>query len=303
MINPFWSRVLFRELGPWWTGPLLWDRYCSLSFRSLVFLSYLEAPKKTRRRSRWGKQNSWKLVKPNIAETVATTLWYTSKGSLEFAWISVSQGSMSVSTFCCRVFSTFLFVLIIPILNFADAMDPNLPRWTNVTKKNTETEGHCSPLSQSRDFSIPGIPRGPRSHQKVQAVSRGVSCGGYWPSWTLWSWQRPGGTRDLDPPGGDVTGVFWTGNSRHRVGTNFDSISMGCAHTLDKNGSLYDPAGTESWNMQIRCETMKLTMHPTNCDNSAANCVTWWLGFWAWPLAIPKKFELQVRHQASLVIS
>ena len=21
-------------------------------------------------------------------------------------------------------------------------------------------------------------------------------------------------------------------------------------HTLDKNGSLYDPAGTESWNMQ-----------------------------------------------------
>ena len=34
--------------------------------------------------------------------------------------------------------------------------------------------------------------------------------------------------------------------------------------TLDKNGSLYDPAGTESWNMQIRYETMKLTMHPTN---------------------------------------
>jgi len=25
-------------------------------------------------------------------------------------------------------------------------------------------------------------------------------------------------------------------------------------HTLDKNGSLYDPAGTESWNMQIRQE-------------------------------------------------
>ena len=24
--------------------------------------------------------------------------------------------------------------------------------------------------------------------------------------------------------------------------------------TLDKNGSLYDPAGTESWNMQIRYE-------------------------------------------------
>ena len=34
--------------------------------------------------------------------------------------------------------------------------------------------------------------------------------------------------------------------------------------TLDKNGSLYDPAGTESWNMQIRYETTKLTMHPTN---------------------------------------
>ena len=33
--------------------------------------------------------------------------------------------------------------------------------------------------------------------------------------------------------------------------------------TLDKNGSLYDPAGTESWNMQIRYETMKLTKHPT----------------------------------------
>ena len=34
--------------------------------------------------------------------------------------------------------------------------------------------------------------------------------------------------------------------------------------TLDKNGSLYDPSGTESWNMQIRYETIKLTMHPTN---------------------------------------
>ena len=38
--------------------------------------------------------------------------------------------------------------------------------------------------------------------------------------------------------------------------------------TLDKNGSLYDPAGTESWNMQIRCEIMKLTMHPTNNRSS-----------------------------------
>ena len=42
-------------------------------------------------------------------------------------------------------------------------------------------------------------------------------------------------------------------------------------HTLDKNGSLYDPAGTESWNMQIRYETMKLTMHPTN---NASNVYT-----------------------------
>ena len=38
--------------------------------------------------------------------------------------------------------------------------------------------------------------------------------------------------------------------------------------TLDKNGSLYDPAGTESWNMQIRYETHKLTMHPTNNGSS-----------------------------------
>ena len=109
-------------------------------------------------------------------------------------------------------------------------------------------------------------------------------------------------------------------------------------HTLDKNGSLYDPAGTESWNMQIRYETRKLTMHPTNngssllngfgeiiqkikitigdevsakfggsfwcsrtnhkwpkltpdCDNSAANCVTWWLGFWAWPPCYSEKIR------------
>ena len=32
-------------------------------------------------------------------------------------------------------------------------------------------------------------------------------------------------------------------------------------HTLDKNGSLYDPAGTESWNMQIRYETMQVRLH------------------------------------------
>ena len=29
-------------------------------------------------------------------------------------------------------------------------------------------------------------------------------------------------------------------------------------HTLDKNGSLYDPAGTESWNMQIRYENNEI---------------------------------------------
>ena len=38
--------------------------------------------------------------------------------------------------------------------------------------------------------------------------------------------------------------------------------------TLDKNGSLYDPAGTESWNMQIRYEKTKLTKHPTNNRSS-----------------------------------
>ena len=40
--------------------------------------------------------------------------------------------------------------------------------------------------------------------------------------------------------------------------------------TLDKNGSLYDPAGTESWNMQIRVETTKLIMHPTKNRRSAS---------------------------------
>ena len=39
--------------------------------------------------------------------------------------------------------------------------------------------------------------------------------------------------------------------------------------TLDKNGSLYDPAGTESWNMQIRTETQKLTMHPMNNNDAS----------------------------------
>ena len=31
-------------------------------------------------------------------------------------------------------------------------------------------------------------------------------------------------------------------------------LSRCYTHTLDKNGSFYDPAGTESWNMQIRQE-------------------------------------------------
>ena len=38
-------------------------------------------------------------------------------------------------------------------------------------------------------------------------------------------------------------------------------LETGCdpthTHTLDKNGSVYDPAGTESWNMQVRYETTK----------------------------------------------
>ena len=53
--------------------------------------------------------------------------------------------------------------------------------------------------------------------------------------------------------------------------------------TLDKNGSLYDPAGTESWNMQIRYETTKLTKHPTNNRSSPEwfPCpVKDWAGTW-----------------------
>ena len=33
---------------------------------------------------------------------------------------------------------------------------------------------------------------------------------------------------------------------------SFTSVQMSHTHTLDKNGSLYDPAGTESCDMQIR---------------------------------------------------
>ena len=40
----------------------------------------------------------------------------------------------------------------------------------------------------------------------------------------------------------------------HRI-TILISIIATCAHTLDKNGSLYDPSGTESCNMQIRLVT------------------------------------------------
>ena len=41
-------------------------------------------------------------------------------------------------------------------------------------------------------------------------------------------------------------------------------------HTLDKNGSLYDPAGTESWNMQIRYETMQVRLHGSRGVSSVA---------------------------------
>ena len=40
--------------------------------------------------------------------------------------------------------------------------------------------------------------------------------------------------------------------------------------TLDKNGSLYDPAGTESWNMQIRYETMQVRLHGSRGVSSVA---------------------------------
>ena len=39
--------------------------------------------------------------------------------------------------------------------------------------------------------------------------------------------------------------------------------------TLDKNGSLYDPAGTESWNMQIRNETTKKKLKAAEGSDAA----------------------------------
>ena len=67
-----------------------------------------------------------------------------------------------------------------------------------------------------------------------------------------------------DRPGTPVTPAIYY--MKRKYNRSFASIQM--LHTLDKNGSLYDPAGTESWNMQIRYETTKLTMHPTNNRSS-----------------------------------
>ena len=38
----------------------------------------------------------------------------------------------------------------------------------------------------------------------------------------------------------------------------FSSTRTQHTHTLDKNGSLYDPAGTESWNMQTSLDLMQM---------------------------------------------
>ena len=62
--------------------------------------------------------------------------------------------------------------------------------------------------------------------------------------------------------------------------------------TLDKNGSLYDPAGTESWNMQIRYETMRLTMHPTKLSNGRHG------GSRVEPLPIPENWQARMADQA-----
>ena len=62
----------------------------------------------------------------------------------------------------------------------------------------------------------------------------------------------------------------------HKQKTNkrrsFTSLQM--SHTLDKNGSLYDPAGTESWNMQIR------VLRPC-CGNREEIKLTWRFLGWA----------------------
>ena len=51
--------------------------------------------------------------------------------------------------------------------------------------------------------------------------------------------------------------------------------------TLDKNGSLYDPTGTESCDMQVRFRLVKNiyiyiygTMVATSCDLNAPRCTT-----------------------------
>ena len=54
---------------------------------------------------------------------------------------------------------------------------------------------------------------------------------------------------------------FWIQVSRHwpQLGLPqmalWHHVGVTIGITIDKNGSLYDPAGTESWNMQIRWET------------------------------------------------
>jgi len=50
---------------------------------------------------------------------------------------------------------------------------------------------------------------------------------------------------------GEMMGKSWDGNGEI-MGEKGSMINL---HTLDKNGSLYDPAGTESCNMQIRLVT------------------------------------------------
>ena len=45
--------------------------------------------------------------------------------------------------------------------------------------------------------------------------------------------------------------MFYTQKLLHKevfIQSSLDTEKL--AHTLDKNGSLYDPSGTESWNMQ-----------------------------------------------------
>ena len=48
------------------------------------------------------------------------------------------------------------------------------------------------------------------------------------------------------------------GNMIQGIPFNPGRINSWMTHTLDKNGSLYDTAGTESWNMQIRYENNEI---------------------------------------------